>query len=322
MPTVSVHVVTHNSASTLETCLRAVQEQTYRDFAIHVIDNASQDGSLQIAQRLDVPVIANATNLGYAAAHNHAIDSTDSAYVLTLNPDVWLERDFLRAMVAALDADSHLGSAAGCLMRVEHLGDVPTHLDGVGISMTRSRRQRLISEGLPVKQRPTHALSIFGPDGAAAFYRRAMLDDIRVMGEVFDTDFFMHKEDIDVCWRAQLRGWKSLYVPGAVAQHVRGFRPGQRQGVTDHMRFLGVRNRYLLMLKNELPTHFWRDFPAIAAYDIGILAYLLLRERASLRSYPSVLRLLPRILSKRRIIQSSRVVTWRDIQTAFSPIDL
>lgn len=303
---VSVHVVTYNSAATLETCLKAVQAQSYQDLTVLVIDNASQDDSAEIARRMGVQVNVNAENVGYAAAHNQAIDATESDYVLTLNPDVQLQPDFLREMVTALDANPQLGSAAGCLMRVEALGAAPTHLDGVGLMMTRSRRQRLIGEGLPVEQRPTEALPIFGPDGAAAFYRRAMLDDIRVMGEVFDTDFFMHKEDVDVCWRAQLRGWQALYVPGAVAQHVRGFRPGQRQRVSPYMRFLGVRNRYLLLLKNEIPAEFWRDAPAIVAYDLGIFAYVLLREPRSLRSYWSVLRLLPRMLAKRRVIQGER----------------
>jgi GT2 family glycosyltransferase len=313
----SIHIVTYNSAATLEMCLRAVRKQTYRDFDILVIDNGSSDESAVVAERMGVRVIVNATNVGYAAAHNQAIDSTESDYVLTLNPDVRLEPDFLREMVTALDANPRLGSAAGCLLRVDSLGTAPTHIDGVGLMMTRSRRQRLIGEGWPVEQRPTQPMRIFGPDGAAAFYRRAMLDDIRVMGEVFDADFFMHKEDVDVCWRAQLRGWESVYVPGAVAQHIRKFRPGQRQRVSAYMRFLGVRNRYLLMLKNEISAHFWRDVMAILVYEVGILGYVLLRERESLRAYFSVLRLLPRILAKRRVIQGGREVGWRQMAEAF-----
>jgi len=168
-----------------------------------------------------------------------------------------------------------------------------------------------------MRQYPATSQPIFGPDGAAAFYRRAMLEDIRLMGEVFDTDFFMQKEDIDVCWRAQLRGWGSLYVPDALAYHIRAFRPGLRERVPAEMRFLGIRNRYLLMMKNEILAHFLRDLPAIAVYDLAIIAYLLFRERQSLSAFRSVGRLAGRMMQKRRMIQASKRVGWRDMARWF-----
>ena len=66
---------------------------------------------------------------------------------------------------------------------------------------------------------------IFGPSGAAPLYRRAMLDDISFEGEFFDEDFVMYREDADLAWRAQWRGWKGVYTPHAVAYHVRGLGP-------------------------------------------------------------------------------------------------
>lgn len=314
---ISVHIVTYNSAHVIETCLESVIQQQGADYDILVIDNASQDDTVKRVKSLGATVIQNKTNAGYSAAHNQAIMLTQSEYVLTLNPDVWLEPDFLRAMVAALDRNPRVGSAAGCLLRVNYLGSDPIGIDSTGLLMTRARRQKLRDEDTPINKRPAYYTPIFGPDGAAAFYRRAMLQDINVMGEVFDSDFFMHKEDVDVCWRAQLRGWGSIYVPGAVAHHIRGFRPGQRGRVSQEMRFYGVRNRYLLMLKNETWPHFLRDLWAIGFYDLGILLYILLRERASLASYRSVYRLYPRMIEKRRIIQSRRNVRWRDIRRAF-----
>ncbi|MBZ0295748.1 MAG: glycosyltransferase family 2 protein [Anaerolineae bacterium] len=317
MPRISVHIVTYNSATTIESCLQALLHQQSADFDACVIDNASQDETVNLVRRFDVPLIVNPHNIGYAAAHNQAIDQSTSDYVLTLNPDVQLQPGFLAAMIAALDSQPQVGSAAACLLRVEQLGEKPQTIDGTGLYMRRSRRQGLKNEGLPADQRPQQRQPIFGPDGAAAVYRRAMLDDIRVNGEVFDTDFFMHKEDVDVCWRAQLRGWESLYVPQAVAHHVRGFRPGQRDRVSQEMRFLGLRNRYLLMLKNERLLHFLRDLPWIATYDLGILAYVLLRERKSLAAYRSLFALRRQMLAKRRIIQSQRKVDWRTMASRF-----
>lgn len=322
MPDVSVHIVTYNSAEYIRHCLAGLRQQEGVTFSTLVIDNASSDDTLARVQAAGVPFVANTSNIGYGPAHNQAIDTTQdttrSDYVLTLNPDVWLEPGFLRHMVAALEADPGLGSAAGCLLRVEDLDDAPQTVDGAGLYMRRSRRQGLYAEGVSILQRPTTPAPIFGPDGAAAFYRRAMLDDIRLNGEVFDSAFFMHKEDVDLCWRAQLRGWRSVYVPEAVGHHVRGFRPGQRGRVTGALRFYAVRNRYLLMYKNEIAGHFLRDLLPILAYELAIFGYILLKERQSLRAYADVWAQRRSLREKRRLIQAGRKVNSSEIRAAFS----
>lgn len=317
MPSISVHIVTHNSATTIDTCLDSLSAQRGADFSLLVIDNASADDTAARVRGRGIPLVVNDRNVGYAAAHNQAIDCTQSAYILTLNPDVWLHPDYLKTMLAALEDDLSIGSAAGCLLRVERLGEEPQAIDSAGLYMRRNRRQGLRGEGQPVPTRPAQPEPIFGPDGAVAFYRRAMLEDVRIAGEVFDPDFFMHKEDVDICWRAQLRGWSSVYVPGAVAHHIRRFRPGQRGRVSAEMRCYGTRNRYLLMLKNEQFPHFLRDVCLIALYDLGIFGYVLLRERATLRAYRSALALSRRMLRKRRLIQRGRRVGWREISRWF-----
>lgn len=318
MPSISVHIVTYNSQATLRSCLEALGRQDHPDFQVVIFDNASDDDSRTIAQSSGHRLIESDVNAGYAQAHNTLIDQTDSAYVLTLNPDVSLHPHFLSAMQHAMDANLKLGSAAGCLLRVEQLGDPSNVIDSAGLAMQRNRRQRLLGEGMALAAYPSTSQAIFGPDGAAAFYRRAMLDDIRVCDEVFDADFFMHKEDVDVCWRAQLRGWESTYVPAARAFHVRAFRPGQRRAIPAHIRMLSVRNRYLLSVKNEIPAHFLRDLPFILFYDAGVLAYMLLRERTSLQAFRSLWQLRQRMLKKRHLIQSRRRVDANAITRWFS----
>lgn len=318
MTTISVHIVTYNSAATIDACLEAVVNQQDVDFQVRVLDNHSDDDTVARVKKAGIAVHESDRNLGYAAAHNLLIDQTDSTYVLTLNPDVRLMPGFLAAMQSALNQAPEAGSAAGLLLRVDHLGQTPSQIDSAGVFMRRSRRQGLLGEAQPPDAFPLTQRPIFGPDGAAAFYRREMLEDIRIWGEVFDSDFFMHKEDIDVCWRAQLRGWSSIFVPNAIAHHIRAFRPGQRGRVSAMMRCLGVRNRYLLMIKNESPAHFWRDLPFIAAYDAGIIAYLLLRERESLAAFRSLAALRRRMVEKRRLIQSGRRVDWRALSAWFT----
>jgi GT2 family glycosyltransferase len=322
MSTISVHIVTYNSAATLDVCLRALLAQRGIDFAVRVWDNASSDNSVSIARAHGVMVTESGENLGYAAAHNRLIDATQSEYVLTLNPDARLLPGFLHEMMARLDGGARIGSAAGSLLRVERIDGDPICIDSTGLIMRRTRRQGLANEGQPInliKQftRDGFAREIFGVDGACAFYRRAMLDDIRVNGEVFDEDFFMHKEDIDVAWRARLRGWACVYVPDALAHHIRAFRPGQRAGVSPTMRYLGTRNRYALLIKNEIAAGFREDLAYIAAYDAGIAAYLIGHEPRSLPALRDAWRMRPKMLAKRQLIQAARRVEWDDLRRWF-----
>lgn len=317
MPKIAVHIVTYNSASVIGPCLRALHAQD-ADFGVCIVDNGSSDGTVEQIAAGGWHLIENTANLGYAAAHNLALAQTDSDYVLTLNPDVLLQPGYLSAMARALDSRPEAGSAAGCLLRIDHIDDTPTVIDGIGLYMRRSRRQGLLLENGPLAEAPVEPRAIFGPDGAAAFYRRAMLDDIAVDGEVFDEDFFMHKEDVDLCWRAQLAGWSSLHIPQARAYHIRTFRPGHRERVDSALRRDAVRNRYLMMMKNEIPALFWRDILWIALYDIAILGYLLLREPSSLTALAEAWKLRKSMLKKRRIIQSKRKATREDMAAWFS----
>ena len=319
MAYVSVHIVTYNSAATIATCLKALLDQTFTDFDIRIIDNASADDTVHRINQMGIDVICNPVNVGYSAAHNQAIDGTNSAYVLTLNPDARLAPTYIESLTHVLDSNPLVGSASGCLLRVGNLDEDPTIIDSTGLLMRPNRHAGLRYEGLPVSERPMQIDPIFGPDGAAAFYRRAMLDDIRLFGEVFDTDFFLQKEDIDLCWRAQLRGWTSLYVPYAVARHVRTFRPGRRQGVSAQLRFYGIRNRYLLVMKNDVLTHFLHDLAAIAVYDMLILGYVALKEQESWSAFLSALSMFRKMMKKRQVIQSRRRVQLDQLRRWFQP---
>jgi GT2 family glycosyltransferase len=301
IPQLSIHIVTHNSASHITACLTSVVAQVGISYDVIVLDNASQDATVTLVQDFAfVRVVSNRVNRGYSAAHNQALALSDSPYVLTLNPDATLAPDFAQEIVHALDHAPACGSAAGCVLRVEALGQAPHSVDSAGLYLQRNRRQRLHGDGAPLASIPHETRLIWGVDGAVAVYRRAMLDDIAVAGEVFDEDFFMHKEDVDLAWRAQAHGWHCLSVPTARAHHIRHFRPGQRQQVTADMRYYGVRNRYLLLLKNDRWRDVLRDSPFIIAYDLQILVYLLLFERETLRALVAAWRLRGCMLAKRK----------------------
>src|SRR5690349_14645891 len=117
-PLVSIGIVSWNSADYLPGCLGAVQNQTHGRLELLVVDNASQDTSLECCQQHGLPLrlVKNSANLGFARAHNQAIELAQGDYYLALNPDVMLEPSYVQILVAALSADSGLGSAGGKLL--------------------------------------------------------------------------------------------------------------------------------------------------------------------------------------------------------------
>lgn len=318
MREVSITIVTWNSRLFIVSCLHSLSEQTLKDFEVTVIDNGSRDGTVELIEerfgRL-FRLIRNGSNEGYCRAHNKGVAASTGKYVLTLNPDVFLAPTFLERMVQAISATGDIGSANGKLLRVgpssfeENGFRIPPGepiIDSTGLMMLPTRRQFLRGHMSKDEGQFDQMTEVFGPDGAAALYRREMLEDVRIDGQYFDESFFSHKEDVDLAWRAQLRGWKSVYAPDAVAYHVRGFKPGDRVGMSPEVKRHAVKNRYLMMLKNELLSTFLRDWLHILSYEIRILGYILLFERSSLRAYWDSIRLAPHALHWRKIIQRRR----------------
>lgn len=319
MPRVAVNIVTHNSAGTIETCLESLGRQTYRDFETTIIDNASEDETVELVARWShgARCIVNSRNEYYSRAHNAAIDLTDSELVLTLNPDVFLCPDYLSRVVAAFDRAPNIGSVNGKLLLLEgnsHVLDADcgnvtpsTLIDGAGLTMRRSRRPYLRGNRRPADSSCLEPGYIFGADGACGAYRRAMLEDVSVEGEYFDSDFVIYREDVDLAWRAQLLGWDCWYCPEAVAYHRRGFHIGRdRRTVSPFLRRHSVKNGWLLLLKNETPGSLAHDLPWVLPYQLKILAGLLTVERTSLGAFADLAAVMPRMLRKRRIIQERR----------------
>ncbi len=321
MAYISIQLVTHNSQETLGQCLRSIRAQNYRNFSVFAVDNHSDDNTQKLLKKFHIPFLQNSQNEGYARAHNQALAMTKSTLVLVLNPDVQLQPDFLQVMVDFFNYQlkkQKIGSASAKLIRVNNFQEKSGPVDGLGLFMRRDRKQGLINELEPdiTGQQP---FPIFGPDGAAPIFLRAMLDDIAIDGEVFDEDFYINKEDIDVCWRAQLYGWKSMAVPQAIAHHIRTFRPGikNRKRVNSLIRKCAVRNRYLMMIKNDQWQLVLKDLLPILWYELQLIGFLLLRERGSLKAYMEVILLFPKMWKKRHIIQTHKAVSMTQIQTWF-----
>lgn len=215
-PTVSIIIPNWNGAHHLPECLDSLAAQTRRDAEIIVVDNGSSDTSLEL---LDsgydwVRVIALESNGGFSSAVNAGIRHSQADLIVLLNNDTRAEPDWLERMVIGMERYPK-ASFAACKMlhhdpphRIDSAGDGYSILAGAGTN---------IGLGEPGDQYSEDAW-VFGACAGAAIYRRSLFDDIGL----FDEDFFLVFEDVDLDLRAQVAGHRCLYIADAVVYHKRG----------------------------------------------------------------------------------------------------
>jgi GT2 family glycosyltransferase len=308
IPRVLVSLVTFNSAAFLRRCIDSLRRQTYLEMRVCLWDNASGDETAGIVAEnagfLHTSHFSR-SNIGFCSAHNRVIAGNEAEYVLVLNPDVVLDPRFVETLVGAMENDPSAGSATGKLRRLgqdEKLEGSDLIIDTTGVYMTPSQRHFDRGSGEPDRGQYERREYVFGASGAAAFYRRAMLDSASASGEYFDPAFFAYREDADLAWRAQWLGWRCLYVPEALGYHARLVLPERRRILPADINMHSFKNRFLMRAKNMDPGTYLRFFFPITARDIGAIAYVLLRERSSLRALPLLARELPQAWSMRRAL--------------------
>jgi GT2 family glycosyltransferase len=319
---VSIVLVTWNSAPYLRRCLEGVRQQTHVPAELIVVDNASADGSADAVAADAVRVIRNSSNRGFSVAVNQALAVAEGTFVLLLNPDCYLQPDYVAQLVAALEEKgSGYGAATGLLVRANGEAIEPTNdIDSMGIRMTRSGRHLDLGQGLSldVSRLPDREpFEVFGVSGAAAMYRAAFLRDVTVDGQVFDEDFFAYREDADLAWRGRVLGWRALCEPAAVAYHVRRVTPEARRELPADINMHSVKNRFLLRMKNEGAYLALRNAPFELTRDLVVLAAALTIERTSLPAIGWLWRNRSRVLARRRSIQQRRRTSDRELARWF-----
>jgi GT2 family glycosyltransferase len=236
---------------------------------------------------------------------NQAIAIAKGEFIQLVNPDAFLDPEYIARLISAFDA-ADVGMATGKLLREDGTG-----IDSMGIRMTRTGRHLDITDSLQ------RNFEVFGVSGAAAMYRLSFLRDVAIDGEIFDEDFFAYREDADIAWRGRLLGWRAVCVPDATAHHVRRVTPDRRRQLPPEINMHSLKNRFLLRLKNEGAYLALRNAPFEIARDVVAIGAALTIERTSLPAFGWLWRNRRRILAKRRAIQSRRRVSDRDLARWF-----
>jgi len=304
-PKVAVIIVNWNGEPFLGRCLSALQEQTVVPHDIILVDNASNDCSLDIVKRFHcVRLLSQTQNLGFARANNIAVQSLspDVEWIALLNPDAFPEPHWLEELLLAARANNGYDILGSQLV----VADNPSELDGAGDAYHISGRVWRIRSGVKIS---SEVREIFSPCAAAALYSRSAW--VEVGG--FDEDYFCYLEDVDLGFRLRLAGHRCLYVPSSVAHHLGSGTTGGQH--SDFAAYHGHRNLMWTFVKNMPPPLFWLLLPLHLALNFGSVIWLMLRGqgRVVLRAKRDALRGLPSIWRKRQIIQQQRRVSVRDI---------
>jgi GT2 family glycosyltransferase len=320
---VSVLITTYNSAPFLETCLDSLRRQTYGPLDVIIVDNASSDGTRAILEKyqLEFHIILNDQNVGFAAGQNQAIRAARGQWLLSLNPDVLLSPDFIERLIASAEMHREAGTVCGKLLRWNPESEQPLTrtIDSTGIYFTRSLRHLDRGADQLDSGQFDEPQYVFGATGAAALYSRYMVEDVSVNGEFFDETFFAYREDADLAWRAQIMGWKCIYLPEAVAWHVRKVTPERRADLPLAINWHSVKNRFLMRAKNISGHLYARNFLPTTIRDAQVAGYCLLWNRRLASALFEVWKLRRDLASKRKIIQARRRVSDAELSHWFSP---
>ena len=236
---ISVVVVNWNRKELLRACLESLARQTDVPFETIVVDNGSSDGSADMAEKeFGVRVIRNRENRGFCAANNQGIAAASGEFIALLNNDAEAEAGWLAALHRACRRAPEIGMAAAKILVWED----PTRIDKAGHLIFPDGQNRGRGSGALDRGQFDREEDVLWPDGCAAMYRTAMLQQIGG----FDEDFFAYGDDAELGLRARIAGWKCLYTPEAVARHHRGATLGKDSG---WRLVLIERNRVLLALK-------------------------------------------------------------------------
>ena len=240
MRTVSIVIPNYNGKHFLEDCLTAVFAQDIQDQEVIVVDNGSTDGSLEyLSTYPGVRTIALEKNYGFCGAVNAGIKAADSEYVILLNNDTEVDKNFAKELLTAIQADEKIFSCSSKMVQFQDrtlMDDAGDYYCALGWAFGRGKGGSV--------ENYTESVDVFAACAGAAIYRKKMLESLGY----FDEHHFAYLEDIDLGYRARIQGYRNVYAPKAIVYHV-----GSGFSGSAHNAFkvkLSSRNNVYLAYKN------------------------------------------------------------------------
>jgi GT2 family glycosyltransferase len=332
-------IVTYNNKLLMQPCLDSILNQSYRDFSIGVIDNCSADGTADFVRKNYpmISVIENNKNIGFAKANNQAVKLFKSPYVVFCNPDIVLTETWLETLMTEVEspASSHYSIFGGKLLKLKvnnlETGDLEKTevIDSCGLEIFKNGRIAELGAGKNTEEFNVSS-EVLGHSGALMLCRREALDDVILtdkhhsQGDYFDSSFFIYKEDADLALRFQILGHRALFIATAVAYHLRTFSAsgsdnfrqivGNRKKQSAPAKYYSYRNHLLLLFSDFFRSNLIYYFFPIFWFEIKKFFYVLAFEPSNLKAWLEIIKMIPEINSKRKIIFSRAKITAVDFR--------
>lgn len=261
MQRVGAIIVTYNSELFINRCIEALHAQTHPLQQIVVVDSGSDDPDfLKKLDRDERVSVLYVNNIGYGEGNNrgYAALPPNIEYVLFLNPDVFLEQSFVEKGLAELARKKQLSCVSGKLLGFDIERNVQTGLiDSTGIFRRWYGRWFDRGQGKKDLGKYDTAENVPALCGAALFCRKQALAEVALGPDIiFDPDFFLYKEDIELCLRLREKGWQLFYDPKMSAYHCRGWEV-ERRKVAHRLRLMSAANEVVLYKKHPSPYIVW-----------------------------------------------------------------
>lgn len=263
---VTIIIPNYNGKRFMEPCLASLKEQTYQDYDILVVDNASSDGSLEyMAEHYpDIEVLPLNKNYGFSKAVNVGIRHAKTPYVILLNNDTTVDTHYIEEMLKAIEHSPRIFSVSSKMIQMYH----PELIDSAGDMYTVLGWGYCRGSNMSTSTH-TSPKDIFSACAGAAIYRRSVFEQIGY----FDENHFAYLEDIDVGYRAKIYGYKNMYCPTALVYHVGSGTSGSKYNSFKVK--LSARNSIYLNYKNMPLFQYLLNFlPIIAGYSIKSLFFI------------------------------------------------
>jgi hypothetical protein len=313
-PSVCVIIVHYKGLEMLGKCLKSVFNTDYGNFRVILVDNGSDDDLHQYATEADrhkIDIVRSNVNLGFVSGNNLALRQVRTDYVVLLNDDVVVDSKWLIELIHEAEEDKKIGA---CQPKLRSLGDPRFFeyngacggmLDVYGVPLTRGRIFDLAEEDFGQYDKP---VEIFWASGAALFLRTTVIRQVGLLDETF----YAHMEEIDLCWRIRLGGYKVMSVPNSVVYHL-----GSGTMLPEKF-YLKNRNNLITIIKNYSGWNLLRFLPLRIVQDFfSFIYYLIKKERTRsmpiLRAYVWLLKNFRLALSRRHTTQRIRRVDDKEI---------
>lgn len=248
---------TYNGLHHLKRCLPTLFNSTYKDFELILVDNKSSDDTIRYIENYypQIILIKNTQNDGFAQGNNVGWKKAKGKYILFLSNDTKVEKDFLSELVAFLEKNPGFGGVQSKVF----LMDDPGKLDSVGSFMTNTGF--LYHYGVNKKDAPQYSkeINIYSAKGVCMLFRRKVIENVLVDGEIFDSTYFAYFEETDLCHRVWLSGSRIGYAVKSVIYHEVGGTSKKMNNA--FIQFHGFKNRINSYLKNLSPVSLIRILP-------------------------------------------------------------